>query len=305
MTNNPKHEVTSMSSFCRVSLMRHVTILTVVAAFATAFASAQFAPSPNPSASVSASPTESSSSSLDLPDPSADGAAAMPAAPTATPARAGQNGGYDQNGGYQSHSRFSHLTFEAGGGANGPTSYSSSYITWGGNFTVGAGYHFSQRLSTLLEYQFIDDKLPGAIIAEAGSDGGHAHIWSLTLDPVFDLFPKSSNDLYITGGGGFYRKVTSFTILSPTQFCTYFYCGVGYVPTVAGHFSSNQGGWNVGGGYQHRMGGMYGESKVKLFAEVRYLDVLSPALTTSPNGLGTTTVGADTKLVPITLGVRW
>src|ERR1035438_8403877 len=89
----------------------------------------------------------------------------------------------------------------------------------------------------------------------------------------------------------FVITVTSFTILSPTQFCTYFYCGVGYVPTVAGHFSSNQGGWNVGGGYQHRMGGMYGESKVKLFAEVRYLDVLSPALTTSPNGLGTTTVG--------------
>ncbi len=33
------------------------------------------------------------------------------------------------------------------------------------------------------------------------------------------LFPKSSNYFFITGGGsGFYRKVTSFTILSPTQF---------------------------------------------------------------------------------------
>ena len=238
-------------------------------------------------------------------DPGADPAAALPSAPAAAPSRAGQNGGYDQNGGYQSHGLRSHLTFEAGGGGNGPTSDSSSYITWGGNFTVGAGYHFSQRLSTLLEYQFLDDKLPGAIIAEAGSTGGDAHIWSFTLDPVFDLFPKSSNDVYVTGGGGFYRKVTSFTVLSPTEYCTYFYCGIGYVPQVAGHFSSNQGGWNIGGGYQHRMGGMYGESKMKLFAEVRYLDVLTPAVTTSPNGLGTTTVGADTKLIPITFGVRW
>ena len=114
-----------------------------------------------------------------------------------------------------------------------------------------------------MEYQFIDDKLPGKIIAEAGSDGGHAHIWSFTVDPVIDLFPKSSNDLYVTGGGGFYRKVTSFTVLSPTQYCTYFYCGIGYAPQVVGHFSSNQGGWNIGGGYQHRMGGMYGESKVQ------------------------------------------
>ncbi len=294
-----------MSSFRRVSVMRHVTTFSAMAVFAAAVASAQFAPSPNPSDSVSVSPTESSSSSLAMADPGADPAAALPSAPAATPSRAGQNGGYDQNGGYQSHSRFSHMTFEAGGGANGPTSDSSGYITWGGNFTVGAGYRITQRLSGLVEYQFIDDKIPGKLIAEAGSTGGHAHIWSFTVDPVFDLFPKNSNDLYITGGGGFYRKVTSFTVLSPQEYCTYFYCGIGYAPQVAGHFSSNQGGWNIGGGYQHRLGGMYGESKIKLFAEVRYLDVLTPATVTSPNGLGVTAVGADTKLIPITLGVRW
>ena len=150
-------------------------------------------------------------------DPGADPAAALPSAPSGTPSRAGQNGRYDQNGGYQSNSRFSHFTFEAGGGANGPTSDSSRYITWGGNFTFGAGVRINPWLSTLVEYQFIDDKLPGRLIAEAGSDGGHAHIWSLTLAPVVDLFPKSSYDLYITGGGGFYRKVTSFTVLSPAQ----------------------------------------------------------------------------------------
>ncbi len=44
---------------------------------------------------------------------------------------------------------------------------------------------------------------------------------------------------------------------------------------------------------------------MRLFAEVRYLDVLSPAVTTQPNGLGTTSVAADTKVLPISLGVRW
>jgi hypothetical protein len=34
---------------------------------------------------------------------------------------------------------------------------------------------------------------------------------------------------------------------------------------------------------------------MKLIAEVRYLDVLTPAVTTQPNGLGTTTVAAGTR----------
>ena len=34
---------------------------------------------------------------------------------------------------------------------------------------------------------------------------------------------------------------------------------------------------------------------MKVFAEARYLEVLSPAMTTEPNGLGATTVGADTE----------
>jgi hypothetical protein len=44
---------------------------------------------------------------------------------------------------------------------------------------------------------------------------------------------------------------------------------------------------------------------MKLFAEARYLDVMTPASAIAPNGLNTATVGAGTKLIPITLGVRW
>ncbi len=74
---------------------------------------------------------------------------------------------------------------------------------------------------------------------------------------------------------------------------------------VVGHFSSNQGGWSIGGGLQHRFAGWNGDGKTRIFAEARYLDVLTPAVTTQPNGLGTTTVGADTKIIPVTVGVRF
>ena len=279
--------------------MRHLTVLSAAATLAIGSANAQFSSSASPATSDTPTAAESSSLQPLLAD-DADGMAALPAAPA--PAGAAAAG---QSSRYQNHSWTSKLALEAGGGFNAPSNQSSPYITWGGNFTLGAGWRFNDYLSLLTEYQFIGDKLPGALIAETGAQGGHAHIWSLTLAPVVDLFPKSSNSIYVTGGGGFYRKVTSFTNPQYTQYCDYYYCYPGIANVVVGHFSSNQGGWNIGGGFTHRLGGMYGDSRMKLFAEVRYLDVLTPAVTTQPNGLGTTTVGAGTKVIPVTFGVRW
>jgi hypothetical protein len=246
---------------------------------------------------ATASTAESSSSQLNFNfDP-----AAPPLAPAASGAGAHGAAAAGGQGSDNPHGILHRLAFEAGAGFNAPSSDSSKYITWGGQFALGAGYRFNKHVTAMLEYQLIDDKLPGALIAETGANGGNAHIWSLTAAPVFDLFPKLANDVYVTGGGGFYRKVTNFT--DPTEYCEYFSCGV--ENEVVGHFSSNQGGWNIGGGFTHRLGGIYGDGTMKLFAEVRYLDVMTPAETTEPNGLGTTSVAAGTKLVPITLGVRW
>lgn len=291
-----------MSSPLWTSKMLQASVIAAVVAFAATTANAQFAKSSD-SSSVAAPATGESSSTASAFDATggADGPAALPGVPAAA---SGQEGGYGRHSGYHSSSIWSHMTFEGGGGFNAPV---SNHVTYGGNFTLGGGFNFNQYLSALVEYQFIDDKLPGALIAATqGADGGHAHIWSFTAAPVLDLFPKSRNDVYITGGGGFYRKVTIFTVLSPTEFCSYFYCGIGYTPATVGHFSSNQGGWNIGGGFQHRLGGMYGDSRMRIFAEARYLEVLSPAITgQSANGLAPVSIDADTKVIPVTVGIRF
>ncbi len=276
-------------------LMRRVSLLGSVLILAAGLWSAQSAVSQNQSNSAGYS-SGNDSSSLQLAEAvTPDG---LPSAPRPAASAAGQErGGWKQT-------LASKYALELGGGFNAPSG-DSAYITWGGQIVAGGGINFSKRFALLAEYQFIDDKLPGALIAETGANGGHAHIWSLTLDPVVSLFPKSSNDFYVTGGGGFYRKVTSFTNPEEEEYCDYYYCGIATVNAVVGHFSSNQGGFNIGGGYQHRMGGMYLDSKTKLFAEVRYLDVMTPAVTTQPNGLGTTTVAAGTKVIPVTVGVRF
>jgi hypothetical protein len=280
-----------------LSLLGRTALLASTALLAVGIANAQLASAPESSHSVSSG----ESSSTDYLALAADPSPAVPAAPA--PAAAGQ---YDNSGGGGAATGLrSKLAFEVGGGFNFPTSTTSNYMTWGGQFSIGGGLRFSKALQLLIDYQFMRDGLPSKLVAETGATGGNAHIWSLTLNPVFDLMPKSSNSVYVTGGGGFYRKVTNFTDLQPTQFCSYFYCGTGYAPQTVGHFSSNQGGFSIGGGFQHKFAGMYGEGHTAIFAEARYLDILTPAVDTSPNGLGTVFVGAGTKVIPINFGFRF
>lgn len=283
--------------------MRRASLIAAAVLLAAGVANAQSAPSQDQSSAPGYSSSQSGVTRFaELALPSAPVPEAKASADGSGEGQYGNGGGY--GGGSRSHSIWSKLAFEASGGAAAPAG-DKTYITWGGQFSLGGGFAFNKRLMALIKYDFMDDKLPGAIIAETGATGGHAHIWSFTLDPVLDLFPKASNDVYVTGGGGFYRKVTSFTDVEPTDYCEFYYCGVGYAPQVVGHFSSNQGGFNIGGGYQHHLGGMYGDSKTSLFAGVRYVYILTPAVTTEPNGLGKTSVAADTKLLPIDLGIRW
>ncbi|MGO9325581.1 MAG: hypothetical protein ACLP07_13560 [Terracidiphilus sp.] len=211
----------------------------------------------------------------------------------------GGGGQYGQRGegGGGHHGVFHHpLAFEAGGGFNGPVGNDTPYITWGGNFTVGAGFRFSRMFSTLLEYQFIDDKLPGAFISAVGTQAGNAHFNSITGSPVIDLTPKWHNGIYLVGGFGYYHKSTNF---SDYECCDLY----GYeVPENVLSITSNQWGGNGGLGFYHRLGGdMYGPDTAgtsEIFAEARYLYVHTPPISQN-NGLGTT------ELIPVTVGVRF
>src|SRR5215831_13974730 len=276
------------------SLLQRVSILVAALVLLIGSANAQFANFASSSNSARLDPTHSTPLTMETPP---DEGSFSPALSAADPSSDGSRSAGQYDNRVRTFSRFS---FELGGGGNAPVGDSSQYITWGGQFVMGAGYRFSPMFSTLVEFQYIYDKLPGAVIAQTGADGGHADIWSFTLAPVIDLTPRRRTNLYITGGGGFYRKITNFTNPQEVLYCSYYYCGISTENVVIGHFSSNQGGWNIGGGVGYRMMG-----KMQLYAEVRYLDILSPAVTTEPNGLGGVSVGAATVLVPFTFGIRW
>lgn len=231
---------------------------------------------------------------------------AVPASPAALPAagarsRAAQD--QDQTySGWHAKDIGHRLTWEVGGGASAPVGNSTPFITWGGQFTGGVGVRFDRRISALVEYQYMSNKLPGGFIAAAntgcgncGITGGNAHFNSITGSPVIDLTPKWSNGAYLVGGWGWYHKSTNFS--SPVPVFSPYY-GYYLENVTVASFSSNQWGANGGLGIYHRFGGMYGEGKNMIFAEARYLFVHTPPVTET-NGVGTT------GLIPFGVGFRF
>jgi hypothetical protein len=226
---------------------------------------------------------------------------------------------YGQSNRYPDYtSRWSHLAFEAGAGFTAPVGndthpYESPGFnvpeTWGYNIIVGGGWNFTKRLGALLEFQFDKQKIPGSAlttiydeataegISLSGPLGGNVNTWSFTVDPIFyQPFSKSFGG-YVTGGGGFYRKVTNFSEPELEEEC-YFYCVEGYQYETVSHSSSNQGGLNFGVGFYWKAFGE--DSNAKLYAETRYIWVDSPVSSNSdPWGGGTE------GLVPVTLGIRY
>ena len=209
-------------------------------------------------------------------------------------------GGYNRQG-YNTHhndSLLDHLAIEAGAGFNVPVGNTTTWQNVGYSINLGGGWNFTNRIGVLAEYSFNHANIPQNTLTNVGEPNGNVHVWSLTLDPIF--YYKTSGHIggYVTGGGGFYRKLTSFT--QPVfvgDYCDYFYgCYPQYENVTLSHFSSNQGGVNIGTGVTFKPNA---DGKVKLYGEVRYVWVDAPA--TTANAVGTGTVG----MIPITFGFRF
>jgi Outer membrane protein beta-barrel domain len=208
-------------------------------------------------------------------------------------------GGYNQRySAHHSDSLTDHLAIELGAGLNVPSGNTKTWQSVGYTVNLGGGWMFNNRLGVLAEYGFNRGNIPQDTLTNVGEPNGNIHVWSLTLEPI--VYYKTGGHFggYVTGGGGFYRKLTSFT--EPVyvgDYCDYFYgCYPQYENITLSHFSSNQGGVNIGTGITFKPNA---DGKGKFFAEARYVWVDSPA--TSANAVGTGTVN----MFPVTFGYRW
>jgi hypothetical protein len=209
-------------------------------------------------------------------------------------------GGYNRPG-YSTHhsdSLTDHLAIELGAGLNVPVGNTTTWQNVGYSINLGGGWNFNNRFGVLAEYGFNGANIPQNTLTNVGEPNGHVHVWSITLDPIF--YYKTSGHIggYVTGGGGFYRKTTTFTVpVYVGDYCDYFYgCYPQYENITLSQFSSNQGGLNIGTGVTFKPNA---DGRGKFYAEARYVWVDSPATTSS--AVGTGTVG----MFPVTFGFRW
>jgi hypothetical protein len=271
----------------------------LIAASALAIGLSLSAGAQTASSSDNSSSSESFSSSnieaLLSPDAFLGGSSSAEPAPKALASPQYGNQRSPQYPGYES--RMNHIAFEAGGGFTAPIGNDThGFETWGYNLGAGAGWNFTKHIGALLEYQFDKQKIPGATIALVGATGGNINTWSFTLDPIYYLPAGRTKGAYVTGGVGFYRKVTNFTDLTESEQC-YYFCYYVTEPVTVAHFSSNQLGANVGLGLYWKAFGQ--DSNAKLFAEAHYVWVDSPVATKTADGEGTE------GLIPVTVGLRF
>ncbi len=191
-----------------------------------------------------------------------------------------------------------HLAIELGAGFNVPSGNTTTWQNVGYSINLGGGWNFNKHIGLLAEYSFNRSNIPINTLTNIGEPQGNVHLWSLTLDPIVYLKTSGRVGSYVTGGGGFYRKLTSFT--QPVyigDYCDYFYgCYPQYDNITLSHFSSNQGGVNIGAGLTFNPNT---DARGKFYAEARYVWVDSP--TSSNSALGTGTIN----MFPITFGYRW
>ncbi len=211
--------------------------------------------------------------------------------------------------------------FEVGGGFNTPTGSTGKDLSINWKLQAGVGYNFNKRFGVMVEYNYdkfndsssnllrqynrynslgITDE-NGNLVSFAGLDGT-THVWSLTVNPMYTYYQGESFGAYVIGGGGFYRKVSNFTLPQQGYYCDYFgFCYSFTSNQVFDHYSNNAGGLNGGLGFTYKMGRF---SSSQLYAEARYAWVNNQPSQNSVGGLYPEN-NKRTGYFPVTVGFRF
>ncbi len=169
-----------------------------------------------------------------------------------------------------------------GGGVGLPLGNSHKYTTASWGFQAGAGRNFNKNFGLNVQFDFDHFGLQGSNLTQQsfvedplnefglqGATDGYSHIWSLTLDPIYNIKSGEGVGAYVTGGVGFYHKITTFT--TPEQITGYDYYG--YPETFVANepfdsYTSNSPGVNGGFGLTYKFSRFANE---RFYAEVRYV----------------------------------
>jgi opacity protein-like surface antigen len=190
------------------------------------------------------------------------------------------------------------FAFNVGGGISEPFSTTKTNLSTAWNAQGGFGYNFTPHLAIMAEIEYdkfrINQSALNSLGTPQGYPGGHFRTESITIDPVWHLFPKPQRswDVYVTGGGGAFDRTQSLsqpTVATATGSNPFFGFNTPGYPWSAEPltYSAHKPGLDAGLGVSITVA-----YNVKLYAEVRYNHVCAGTL-------------GHMDYAPISIGVRW
>lgn len=187
-------------------------------------------------------------------------------------------------------------SFNAGAGINLPNGTTRNFVRGGsGGLGVGVARNYSKYFGFRADFRWDNLPLRNSALELAQAPGATSHVYSFTLDPIFNI-PVSQNwGGYVVIGPAFYHrsgKLDSSDAV-PGSACNAFFawwgtCYAGSLPLNGRFLTASQHafGENFGGGITRKL-----RPNMDLYLEFRYLHGAHNGVTTD--------------LRPITLGVRW
>jgi hypothetical protein len=182
----------------------------------------------------------------------------------------------------------SHFAFQAGVGFTEPVGRTGMYTDIGYNTSAGFGYNFNSYLGALINLNVDSVGVNSVTLNNIGLPGGNVNVFSATLDPIVHLMPHGRVDVYVTGGGGEYRREQIFVApLFPTINGGAPYFGIAPSSQISSSSSVNKPGFDAG------MGIAVGSKwRGKFYAEAKYNRIFL----SGPFHMD---------YVPVTFGYRW
>ncbi|HEY4361388.1 MAG TPA: outer membrane beta-barrel protein [Bryobacteraceae bacterium] len=183
------------------------------------------------------------------------------------------------------------FAFSIGGGFTQPVGNTGRHLNEGWNIGAGAGVNFGSYAGLMIDVGYNSFGINSATLNNIGFPDGGLHVFSATLDPIIHLTPRSHFDMYVTGGGGLYRREQVFTqptVQSVTGFDPFFgfYSALIPVNQVLASSSVVKPGVDVGAGVA--LGTKW---HGKVFAEARYNRIFMGNF--------------HTDYIPVSFGFRW
>ncbi len=162
------------------------------------------------------------------------------------------------------------FSVSAGAGFSTPVGRTANKLDTGWNVRGGAGVNLSSHVGVMVDVGYDSLGIASPVLNNLGFGGGTLSIFSATLNPIVHLLPRSSTDIYLTGGGGYFRQRQDFTqpgVANGVGFDPFFgfYPFATPVNVLVSSYSVNKPGIDAGAGisFGRKWGG-------KFFAEARY-----------------------------------